>query len=127
MRRFIALTSVLFLLAACQTVPVYTVENADIFTASGKKPTLAQVRKAVIQGAVSKTWSIKELNSNTIVARLDHKKLEAVVTIKYSPQQYSIRYRDSRNLTYGGGKVHKRYNRWVKKLRAQIDTNLAGL
>ena len=127
MRRFFALASLTVLLAACQTLPIYTVENAEIFTASGKTASLAQIRRAIIQGAISKKWKIKELNSNTIVARLDHKKLEAVVTIEYSPQRYSIRYRDSKNLAYGGGNIHSRYNRWVKLLRARIDGNLAGL
>lgn len=121
MRLFLALTSVLFLLAACKTVPVYTVENAEIFTSSGKKPTLAQVRKAIIQGAVSKTWSIKELNANTIVARVGKKNIEVVVTIEYSRERYSIRYRDSTNLSYRDGKIRTKYNFWVTKLRARIE------
>lgn len=127
MRRFIALSSVLFLLAACQTVPVYTVENAEIFTSSGKKPTLAQVRKAIRQAAVSKTWSIKDLNSSTFVARVGKKTIEVVVTIEYSTDRYSIRYRDSTNLSYRNGKIRSRYNSWVTKLRARIEENFLEL
>jgi hypothetical protein len=127
MRRFLTLSSVLFLLTACQTLPVYTVENAEIFTSSGKTPTLAEVRQAIIQGAASKTWSVKELDSNTIVARVGKKTIEAVVTIEYSQERYSIRYRDSTNLSYRDGMIRSRYNSWVKKLRARIETYLAGL
>ena len=118
MVRFVALSILVFLLAGCMTAPIYTVENAQVFTASGKPPTHAQVRQAVIQGAISKTW--------TIEARLIHRTLEAVVTIDYSPQRYSIRYKDSRKLSYEDGNIHKRYNTWVRKLRAAIDTRLAG-
>jgi len=127
MRRCLIVASLFFLVSACQTLPVYTVENAEIFTSSGKTPTLQQVRKAIIQGAVSKTWSFKELDGNTIVARVGKKTIEAVVTIEYSASQYSIRYRDSKNLSYKDGMIRSRYNSWVKKLRARIDTNLAGL
>jgi len=127
MRRFLALSSVLFLLAACQTVPVYTVESAEIFTSSGNKPTLAQVRKAIRQGAVSKTWSIKELNSNTMVARVGKKTIEVVVTIEYSTERYSIKYRDSRNLSYKDGMIRSRYNSWVRKLRARIEERFLDL
>lgn len=127
MRRFLVLASLAFLLAACQTVPVYTVEKSEIFTSSGKQPTHAQVRKAIIQGALSKGWSIKEIDRNTIAARVGKKTLEAAVTITYSTRQYSIRYRDSKNLSYGDGKIRSRYNSWVQKMQARIDTNLAGL
>ncbi len=126
MVRFVALSILVFLLAGCMTAPIYTVENAQVFTASGKPPTHAQVRQAVIQGAISKTWTIREIDPDTIEARLIHRTLEAVVTIDYSPQRYSIRYKDSRKLSYEDGNIHKRYNTWVRKLRAAIDTRLAG-
>lgn len=127
MRRFLVLASTMVFLAACQTLPVYTVEDSVIFTSSGKEPSLAQVRRAIIQGAVSKTWSVREIDSNTIVARVGKKTIEAVVTIKYSTKKYSILYRDSKNLSYKDGMIRSRYNSWVKKLRARIEEKLAGL
>lgn len=127
MRRCLLLTSVLILLASCQTVPVYTVENAEIFTASGKKPTLAQVRTAIRRAAVSKTWKVKELNPNTLVARVGKKTIAVVVTIEFTTDRYSIKYRDSKNLSYKDGMIRSRYNSWVTKLRARIEERFLDL
>jgi hypothetical protein len=127
MRRCLLLTSVLILLAACQTVPVYTVENAEIFTASGKKPTLAQVRKAIRRAAVSKTWKVRELNPNTLVAQVVKKTIAVVVTIEFTTDQYSIKYRDSKSLSYKDGMIRSRYNSWVTKLRARIEERFLDL
>lgn len=128
MRLLSVFCALIFTLTACKNLyPVYTVENNPIYTASGRTLTLAEVRHAIIQGARSKTWSTKELDSGTIVARVGKGVIEAVVTIRFTAQEYSISYRDSTKLSYKDGKVRSKYNLWVRKLHAQIEGELTKL
>lgn len=129
MRQIFVIFTMIFLVVACSRGPhpILSVENHPVYTASGGTVALAQVRKAIIKGAVSKGWAVKDIDSNTIVAKVGTRAIEAVVTIKFTARQYSILYRDSSRLSYGSGKIHPRYNTWVTKLRNEIDAELAGL
>ena len=48
----------------------------------------------------------------------------AAIDIRYTRNSYAITYRDSRDLGYKDGKIHRNYNRWVSMLDRDI---LAGL
>lgn len=128
MRRLFALTSLLLLLAACvRTQPILNIENADVFTGSGKEATQAEVRKAIVQGLVAKAWRMKEIDANTIEATNGKKRSIAKIRIKYATDKYSINYVDSTKLLYRDGRIHRRYNAWIKFLRNKIDGYLALL
>jgi len=51
----------------------------------------------------------------------------AAVDIHYSASQFRIDYRDSRELGYDGGKIHRNYNRWVYNLDRSIVRQLNAL
>ena len=44
----------------------------------------------------------------------------AAVNIRYSLSNFRIEYRDSRELGYNDGKIHRNYNRWVYNLDKSI-------
>ena len=48
----------------------------------------------------------------------------AVVDIRYSPESYSISYRDSAVLLYDGQVIHRNYNKWVQLLSERIQLEL---
>ncbi|MEA1136039.1 hypothetical protein U8M49_27900, partial [Klebsiella pneumoniae] len=48
----------------------------------------------------------------------------AAIDIRYTRNSYAITYRDSRDLGYKDGKIHRNYNRWVSMLDRDI---MAGL
>ena len=47
-----------------------------------------------------------------------------MVDVSYDTQAFSIRYKDSINLDYGDGKIHKNYNGWIENLDREIRANL---
>jgi hypothetical protein len=128
MHRFIVFISIILLLGGCaKTRPIYDVERAEIFTGSGKEPSQTQVRKAIVQAVVSKTWRIKEIDSGHIEASLSKKSKVARITIRYNTNYYSIIYKNSSQLLYNEGRIHRRYNSWIKGLQITIDGHLAQL
>jgi len=55
-----------------------------------------------------------------IAGTLDENRHRAVVDIRYNLHDYSILYRDSRNLKNSGYHIHHDYNRWITKLNEHI-------
>lgn len=128
MRRLLILLSMSIFLLGCQkTQPIVDVEEAQIFTGSGKAPTAQQVQKAILQAVVTKTWRVTKKTSGRIEASLAKKNKVARIAIDYSTKSYSIKYVSSTLLLYNEGRIHRRYNAWVRGLRITIDRNLAQL
>jgi hypothetical protein len=59
--------------------------------------------------------------AGTLVVR-DHK---AVVDVNYDLKSYSIKYKDSTNLSYNGTSIHSNYNGWIQNLDKAIRTQLS--
>lgn len=129
--------------------PLVNYENQEIRPASGKTPTLAQVKgaiekaaKAPIPSARGQVWELKEVATGVMTATLDVRgKHTVVLTITFSPTAYSVTYKDSVNMHYGPAaemerdpsspilirakptgqyEIHPYYNRWVKALASNI-------
>lgn len=70
-------------------------------------------------------WQMKEMKPGYIFGTLNVRKHVAVVDVNYSVKSYSIRYKDSTELNYDGGKIHPNYNGWIqnldKAIRAQLN------
>ena len=65
--------------------------------------------------------------NGVINARLNVRADAAVVDVRYSVKSYSIIYRDSTNLEYRGGQIHKNYNGWIQNLDREIRNELLQL
>lgn len=95
---------------------------------------LKSVEKSILAALYELEWSSKKVDSNTIEATLFVKKPllskygEHVLTvlISYSPQEYSIRYKDSINLDYDieTNTIDSRYDVWVDELNQRIQDKL---
>ena len=48
----------------------------------------------------------------------------ATVNIYYNEKNYSILYKDSYNLDYRNGSIHRNYNNWIVKLSRTIQNEL---
>ena len=48
----------------------------------------------------------------------------AVVDVRYTATTYSITYKDSTNLNYRDGQIHKNYNGWIENLDRDIRNEL---
>lgn len=117
-------------LAACSRVqPVMTVHQQLPATTTLSDE---QLREPLIRALTRAKWTLEEEEANRILARIDFRQHSASITIDYAGGRYDIRYRDSHDLDYADGKIHKRYNALVKKLNrvilqeVRIAQNLTG-
>ena len=82
--------------------------------------TVQTLRPALVRALVRCKWTIEQEEANRILARIDFRGHSASITLDYVADRYDIRYRDSHELDYEDGKIHKRYNALVKKLDRTI-------
>jgi hypothetical protein len=105
---------------ACTSVPIH-----DVASSVPPGLTAGQVREAIQSAAVLRHWVVSEESPSVLLATLDVRgKHSATVAIAYDATRYSITYRDSRNLDYEDGEIHKNYNGWVLKLDKTIRNEL---
>jgi hypothetical protein len=126
-RRLLILTLIIFLGACARIHPINNIESSPVITGSGKTPSADQVRVAIVYAAVGKSWTVKTIGPNRLEAHVNVRKHAATITIDYSPQSYSIKYKDSQNLRQKGSMIHRTYNRWIKGLVLRINQRLVLL
>jgi hypothetical protein len=116
--------------AASAALMVDTVEDFENVAVPlyGDKPlTSAEVRDAIVAAATTRQWKIDYVRAGVLIGRLNVQgKHLAEVNITYSPEAYSVVYRDSVNLSYRASDttIHVSYNRWVGQLVEAINRTL---
>ncbi len=101
--------------------PIYNVENMTVQTASRRPTTSQQIRDAIIAGATTKRWQVREIEEGHLVAQIFVRRHMAEVDITYDESSYSITYKDSTNLLYDGTVIHRNYNKWIALMVGQIN------
>ena len=120
--RVTLITLALLTTAGCTSKPVLNTQH-DL-------PANAQVSeekmKTVIVNALQKReWNVQRLSPQLVQAEITvRNQYYAAIDIRYTRNSYAITYRDSRELGYKDGKIHRNYNRWVNNLDNDI---MAGL
>lgn len=120
--RVTLITLALLVTAGCTNKPVLNTQH-DL-------PVDAQVSeekmKTVIVNALQKReWTVQRLSPQLVQAEINvRNQYYAAIDIRYTRNSYAITYRDSRDLGYKDGKIHRNYNRWVNNLDSDI---MAGL
>ncbi len=113
--------------AAVLTDEVENFENVPIRTVGGKAFSSAEVRDAIVAAATVRQWKIDYVRAGVMIGRLNVQgKHLAEVSIFYSPERYSVVYRDSVNLGYRAtdSTIHPSYNKWVRQFVQSIDQSL---
>ncbi|SDQ63875.1 hypothetical protein SAMN04490186_1318 [Pseudomonas grimontii] len=116
------ITLALLTTAGCTSKPILNTQH-DL-------PANAQVSeekmKTVIVNALQKReWNVQRLSPQLVQAEITvRNQYYAAIDIRYTRNSYAITYRDSRELGYKDGKIHRNYNRWVNNLDNDI---MAGL
>jgi hypothetical protein len=103
-------------------------ENMPVKAAGGRSLSSAQVRDAIVAAATARQWKIDYVRAGVLIGRLNvGGKHLAEVNILYSPEQYSVVYRDSINLNYraSDSTIHPSYNKWVGQLVEAINLSLS--
>jgi hypothetical protein len=122
--RITVLLTCLFALAACTTVPIYTVTDAPVVVMAGKRASADDVRDAILRAGRHLGWQMVPGERGVINAKLSLRTHVAVVDVRYSATSYSIVYRDSTNLDHRGDQIHKNYNGWIQNLDRDIRNEL---
>mgnify|MGYP006974220736 CR=1 FL=1 len=87
--------------------------------------TTAEIKKGIMKAGMARGWQVKETGPGELTATIHVRTHTATVAISYNSKTYSIRYKDSTNLKYKNGKIHRNYNKWVNFLKTDIDRELS--
>ena len=107
---------------------VYQVKDAPVQTASGKDLSVDEVRKEIVAAGVAAGWQMVATKPGETVGTLNIRSHQAVVSIPYTAKNYSILYKDSKNLKYdeAAQTIHENYSGWIQRLDGAIRTRLAA-
>ena len=116
------ITLALLTTAACTSKPVLNTQHDLPANAQVSEEKIKQVIVAALQ---KREWSVQRLSPQLVQAEITvRNQFYAAIDIRYTRNSYAITYRDSRDLGYKDGKIHRNYNRWVSMLDRDI---MAGL
>lgn len=117
----LALTVVL-VTTGCRGAQINNVPKQEIQVSKSNDDVFNAIKKAGTQLG----WLITKQDNNTAIGTLNLRKHQAVVTINYSSNYYSITYKSSKELNYDAAKntIHKNYNGWVQNLDNAIKIQL---
>ena len=110
----------MLLVAGCTSRPIVNVTDQPVVTAPGKQLTAEQVKYAIVSAGTGLGWVMTPVSPGLISGRLSLRDHVAVVDVRYTTKTYSITYKDSTNLNYQGGQIHKNYNGWIENLDRDI-------
>jgi hypothetical protein len=88
------------------------------------------VKRAILKACNDRKWVVKEKEPGELIAVLSSgDRYSLAVLIKYSNEGYSIEYSDSEGMKYNAEKntIHSSYERWIKTLNKDINTNINSL
>ncbi|TIH15791.1 hypothetical protein D0S45_09415 [Marinifilum sp. JC120] len=123
---FVLVACALFL-GGCRTAPIQNIEMAPIVSTSQQARSMESVKNAIIKGGYDRGWQMSDMAPGHLVATLNIRSHQAVVDITYTPETYSINYKDSTNLKHKGNVIHSNYNAWIKNLANSINRELGQL
>lgn len=126
--KLLILVMLISLPMAAQARQIMNIENEPVpMKLDGTSHTVEDVRDGIARGARQRGWNIIPGEGNELIASiLVRERHYAEVTITYSKNTYSIRYRDSRQLKYNAARntIHRNYNSWILNLSNSIKSHL---
>ena len=116
------ITLALLATAGCTSKPVLNTQHDLPANTQASEEKIKQVIVAALQ---KREWTVQRLSPHLVQAEITvRNQFYAAIDIRYTRTSYAITYRDSRDLGYKDGKIHRNYNRWISMLDRDI---LAGL
>ncbi|NQD35451.1 hypothetical protein HPT27_00350 [Permianibacter sp. IMCC34836] len=108
---------------ATSYVPIENIEHHRFVGPSGVVMTAADVRAAIIRGAATHDWVMRDVAPGRIEAVLTEPTGDWKITLEftYTDTDYSIIYKSSENLLNNKGFIHSSFIRWGRNLMKAID------
>jgi hypothetical protein len=126
--KLLALLLLVSLPVVAQARQVHNIENEAIpAKLDGSVRTVAEVRDGIARAARQRGWTVAPGEGNELIASiLVRNRHYAEVSISYTADTFSIKYRDSRELNYNEARntIHRNYNNWVITLSNDIKAHL---
>ena len=116
----IVLALVVALGIGCRSSIVKNVHDVPMMFTAENKPSIEQVKKAIILAGSGLGWRIKSQSPGHLIGTLNLREHTAIVDIKYTTENFSITYNSSTNLNYDGTNIHSNYNGWIQNLEKAI-------
>ncbi len=127
-KKFLMFSPVFLLLVvipSCTRWPILNLKNEPLpMLVDDSTYTKEQVREAIIEGCRRRGWVARPKEEGLIEASIIVREHRAKVEIRYDETNISILYKDSYNLGYSGGTIHRNYNRWIVYLYRSILSEL---
>jgi hypothetical protein len=118
---------IFIMMAGCTSQPVLNVSETHLPTLeNGSRPTVDVVQHAILSACKVRGWVPRVVQPGIIEARLTVRSHQALVEITYTDNSYAITYKDSENLDYSNGSIHRNYNRWVVNLSDTIQKEISA-
>ena len=86
-----------------------------------------KVKKAIRAGAAARGWTISSEKGSTMEARLRVRSHRVGVRIVITDSSLEFYYKNSQNMQYEDGVIHKKYHVWVDRLQASIREKLSSM
>jgi hypothetical protein len=123
-KKILLILGVVLLVAGCTSRPIMNVTDQPVVAAAGKQLTADQVRNAIVAAGTGLGWVMTPVAPGLVSGRLMLRDHVAVVDVRYSATTYSITYKDSTNLNFRDGQIHRNYNGWIENLDREIRAGL---
>ena len=121
----IACTSLFLAFASTNVLAAKAIQNIDSSPISSSRfLSIEEVERAIIEGCRVRGWQPSVIAPGQIEAVLYIRSHVARVDIPFTTESYSIFYKDSINLDYKNGKIHRNYNKWVLNLNKDIQSKI---
>ena len=116
------ITLALLTTAGCTNKPVLNTQHA---LPANTQVSEEKMKQVIVNALQKREWTVQRLSPQLVQAEITvRNQYYAAIDIRYTRNSYAITYRDSRELGYKDGKIHRNYNRWVNNLDSDI---MAGL
>ncbi len=122
--KILLVLGLVLLVAGCTSRPIMNVTDQPVVNAAGKQLSADQVREVIVKAGVGLGWVMTPVSPGLISGRLALREHLAVVDIRYNGKAFSITYKDSTNLHYRDGQIHRNYNGWIENLDREIRAEL---
>ena len=118
------------LITACKTtIPLRNYNNQVLpsIYKSAEGRSLDDVERAIVQAAIANGWTTQTTKPGELLATLDLRQHQLVVTITFDKKEFSVKYKSSVNLKYRnqknyGKRIHRQYHNWVSNLIRSINS-----
>ncbi|MCF5720126.1 hypothetical protein [Pseudomonas syringae] len=112
------ITLALLTTAGCTSKPILNTQHE---LPANNQVSDEKMKTIIVNALQKRNWTVQRLSPQRVQAEITvRNQYYAAIDIRYTRNSYAITYRDSRELGYKDGKIHRNYNRWVSMLDRDI-------